>query len=92
MIGQYNKMKSAADFKQELMTLADDIETMHIAIRNDEQLDLEGLDDRVDLLCQQIEAAPSDISTEIESEMAQMITALEKLAITLKSITEGDDD
>ncbi|MAS88039.1 MAG: hypothetical protein CMH30_08720 [Micavibrio sp.] len=92
MIGQYNKMKSAADFKQELMTLADDIETMHIAIRNDEELDLEGLDDRVDLLCQQIEAAPSDISTEIESEMAQMITALEKLAVTLKSITEGDDE
>jgi hypothetical protein len=85
-------MKSATDFKQELITLADDIETMHIAIRNDEELDLEGLDDRVDLLCQQIEAAPREISTEIESEMAQMITALEKLAVTLKSITEDDGE
>ena len=45
---------------------------------------MEGLDDRVDLLCQQIEAAPAEIAAGTESALTEMISALESLAKTLQ--------
>ena len=76
---------------QKIQDLTNALNDMDNRIRSGEELDLDGLDDRVELLCAQIEAAPAEISKAAEGAMAEMITALEKLAETLKQRTENKE-
>lgn len=76
--------KTADDFKVELDQLVEYINDEKNKIINGEERDLSGLDNKVDLLCQQIEEADAAVAQAAEPYMADMITALESLAEVLK--------
>ena len=76
--------KTTQDFVTELQTLTESMENAKNQIIAGEELELEGLDDQVDLLCAQIEAAPADIAAATQDSMAKMISTLESLAEILQ--------
>lgn len=53
-------------------------------IRQGEELDMSGVDDQVQELCDRIESAPPAVKKPVEPHLAKMIMALEKLADALE--------
>lgn len=73
------------NYKQELRDIAAYINDENTRILAGEERDLSGLDDRVNLACTKIETLPKDLTSQVEPEMAQMISALENIALTLQA-------
>lgn len=76
--------KTEEEFINEINAITAELSEAEIQIKQGVETEMEGLDDRVDLLCQQIEAAPAEIAAGTESALTEMISALESLAKTLQ--------
>tara|TARA_Y100001001_G_C7978245_1_gene298441 strand:+ start:79 stop:378 length:300 start_codon:yes stop_codon:yes gene_type:complete len=64
--------------------LTDYISVSENQIRQGEELDMSGVDDQVQALCDRIESAPPAVKKPVEPHLAKMIMALEKLADALE--------
>lgn len=76
--------KTEEEFTNEINAITAELREAKTQIEQGAETEMEGLDDRVDLLCQQIEAAPAEIASGTESALTEMISALESLAETLQ--------
>ena len=78
------------EIQRTLKDLSDVIKNATDVISSGEEIDLDGLDDKVDIACTAVEKSTPEIARSVEPQMAEMIASLEVLAGILKSFQEEE--
>jgi capsid portal protein len=76
----------------EMQTLRFDIQDALLKVKNNDLIDLSGIDERVGKVCSEIKSHPQATRDQAEPIMRDIITALEELAERLQDAIGDDDD
>lgn len=87
-------MSSATEYNETLQRLIDRCEQASYRLERSNILpDLEGMEDDINTICLEIQAAPPEIAKQTEAKMARLIERLEVLATHLnrfKNLMQGN--